>query len=206
MEVEVKLRLPDSTAHQKLTTLLSPYRTKTHFQQNLFFDTNPKNTLSKHSSTLRLRFYNMDTHATLTLKSKPKITNGISQAQELEEPIDPTIARTISLDPTQFATLVKESKILQKVESEYGVVWDEMVCLGGFKNVRFVYEWNGLKLEVDESLFDFGVSYEIECECDDPQEAQVMIEEMLRSNAIRFSYSKVSKFGVFRSGKLPEFE
>nr|GEX08895.1 triphosphate tunel metalloenzyme 3-like [Tanacetum cinerariifolium] len=147
----------------------------------------------------------MDTHATLTLKSKPNISNGISQTQELEEPIDPTFARIISLDPKQFATFVKESKILQKVESEYGVVWNEMVCLGGFKNVRFVYEWNGLKLEVDESLFDFGVSYEIECECDDPEQAKLMIEEMLRSNGIRFSYSKVSKFAVFRSGKLPEF-
>ncbi|GKD50118.1 hypothetical protein Tco_1279094 [Tanacetum coccineum] len=33
------------------------------------------------------------------------------------------------------------------------------------------------------SLFDFDVSYEIECECDDPEQAKLMLEEMLRSIA-----------------------
>ncbi|GJU07653.1 triphosphate tunel metalloenzyme 3 [Tanacetum coccineum] len=58
---------------------------------------------------------------------------------------------------------------------------------------------------VDVSLFDFDVPYEIECECDDPEQAKLMLEEMLRSKGNPFSYSKLSKFTVFRSGKLPEF-
>ena len=39
-----------------------------------------------------------------------------------------------------------------------------LVCLGGFKNVRDVYQWNGLSLEVDETKYDWGTVYEIECE------------------------------------------
>ncbi|GJS64209.1 hypothetical protein Tco_0678773 [Tanacetum coccineum] len=31
------------------------------------------------------------------------------------------------------------------------------------------------------SLFDFDVSYEIECECDDPEQAKLMLEDMLRT-------------------------
>ncbi|GKC38932.1 hypothetical protein Tco_1051316, partial [Tanacetum coccineum] len=57
----------------------------------------------------------------------------------------------------------------------------------------------------------------IECECDDPEQAKLMLEdmlrkqaklmleEMLRSKGNLFSYSKLSKFNVFRLGKLPEF-
>ncbi|GJV14277.1 RNA-directed DNA polymerase, eukaryota, reverse transcriptase zinc-binding domain protein [Tanacetum coccineum] len=39
----------------------------------------------------------------------------------------------------------------------------------------------------DSSLFDFDVSYEIECECDDPEQAKLMLEEMLTSISECFS-------------------
>lgn len=77
------------------------------------------------------------------------------------------------------------------------------VCLGGFKNVRGVYEWKGLKLEVDETLFDFGTLYEIECESSEPDKAKEMIEELLNHNGIPYSCSIMSKFAIFRSGELP---
>ena len=34
----MEVRLPDSTSHQKLFTLLSPFYTKTFLQENVFFD------------------------------------------------------------------------------------------------------------------------------------------------------------------------
>ncbi|KAI3496940.1 hypothetical protein L1887_39318 [Cichorium endivia] len=143
----------DSTAHQKLSDLLSPYHTKTHLQQNLFFDTPSLTLATAHRAALRLRFYDLDSQA-----------------------------------------------------FRFGVNLMEVVSLGGFRNVRAVHKWNGLKLELDETQFDFGVNYEIECESDDPDEAKLMLEELLNQNGIRFSYSQVLKFAIFRSGKLPEFK
>ncbi|CAI9784618.1 unnamed protein product [Fraxinus pennsylvanica] len=70
MEVEVKLRLPDSTSHQLLSTILSRHHRTTHFQKNVFFDgTNAE--LSSNLAVLRLRFYNLDSHSILSIKAKP---------------------------------------------------------------------------------------------------------------------------------------
>ncbi|XP_071708280.1 triphosphate tunnel metalloenzyme 3-like [Rutidosis leptorrhynchoides] len=206
MEVELKLRLPDSAAHQKLSDILSPYHSKTHLQQNLFFDTPSLTLATNHRAALRLRFYDLDSQSILSLKSKPRIVSGISRAEEMEEAVDPALARLCVSEPGQFKVVKESSGILKKVEDEYGVGTDELVCLGGFRNVRFVYNWNGLKLELDETLFDFGVNYEIECESNEPEKAKIMIQDLLNDNGIRFGYSQVSKFAIFRSGKLPEFE
>ncbi|KAF9588275.1 hypothetical protein IFM89_008692 [Coptis chinensis] len=81
----------------------------------------------------------------------------------------------------------------------------EFVCLGGFRNVRGVYDWNGLKLELDETQYDFNISYEIECESDDPENVKMVLKKFLNENAVEYSYSEISKFVVCRSGKLPEY-
>ncbi|XP_057966784.1 triphosphate tunnel metalloenzyme 3-like [Malania oleifera] len=200
MEVEVKLRLPDSSSHQKLSNLLSPFHTKTFFQENIFFDS-ANSDLSSNLAALRLRFYDLDSYCVLSLKAKPFISDGIARIQEHEEPIDPLIGRACVADPSRFASV--ESKILKRVREEYGIEGDGLMCLGGFRNVRAVYQWNGLKLELDETKFDFGICYEIECESADPENAKKSLEGLLRENGIRYSYSEVSKFAVFRSGKLP---
>ncbi|KAJ6363298.1 hypothetical protein OIU78_003470 [Salix suchowensis] len=73
----------------------------------------------------------------------------------------------------------------------------------GFENVREVYDWRGLKLEVDESKFSFGVCYEVECENDDPERVKRELEGFLKENGIDYKYSEMSKFAIFRAGKLP---
>ncbi|KAI3673730.1 hypothetical protein L6452_39858 [Arctium lappa] len=205
MEIEVKLRLPDSAAHQKLSDVLSPHHTKTHLQQNLFFDTPTLTLATDHLAALRLRFHDLDSHSLLTLKSTPTTSNGITRVHESEHPLVPAIARACAVEPSRFADIAGDSGILTRVAGEFGVDLRELVCLGGFRNVRAVYDWNGLKLELDETMFEFGVNYEIECESDDPDEAKLKIEELLNSNGIGFSYSEVSKFAIFRAGKLPDF-
>jgi uncharacterized protein YjbK len=91
--------------------------------------------------------------------------------------------------------------LIRKASQEFGV--REFVCLGGFRNVRNVYHWEGLKIELDETLFDFGTAYEIECETSEPERARSILEAFLNRHAIPFSYSSASKFAVFRSGSLP---
>ncbi|XP_039060950.1 triphosphate tunnel metalloenzyme 3-like isoform X2 [Hibiscus syriacus] len=200
MEVEVKLRLPDPESHQRLSDLLSPFLAETLIQENVFFDT-PTSALAAANSALRLRFYNLDSRSVLSLKSKPKLSRGISQVEELEEPIDPSLARSFVTEPSGLLELRNDSLIMQRVRGDFGV--NELICLGGFKNVRGVYEWKGLKLELDESVYDFGVSYEIECESKEPERDKKLIEELLKENGIDFKYSDINKFAVFLSGKLP---
>ncbi|GAB2293643.1 hypothetical protein Dimus_027855 [Dionaea muscipula] len=192
MEVEVKLRLADSHSHQKLTALLSPYRFQTLLQENLFLDT-PSADLAANLAALRLRFYNHDSRCVLSFKSKPTITNGVSTAEELEHELEPSLGRACAAQPWRLG-LVPSNPVSDRVSHLLGSssadvgVFGKLVCLGGFRNVRNVYEWKGLRLEVDETLFDFGVNYEIECECDEPVVAMRLIEELLVNNEISDIY------------------
>ncbi|XP_059641906.1 triphosphate tunnel metalloenzyme 3-like [Cornus florida] len=201
MEVEVKLRLPDSASHQRLSDLLSPFHSKTLLQENLFFD-GAAFELSSNLAVLRLRFYDLDSLCVLSLKAKPQISAGISRVEEDEEPIDPVLGRTCVAEPWRLLS-INSSRILNRVKEEFGVGEKGLVCLGGFRNVRAVYNWNGLKLELDETHYEFGTSYEIECESSEPDRAKKLLEELLNQHGISYSYSEVSKFAVFRSGKLP---
>ncbi|KAG9141708.1 hypothetical protein Leryth_022036 [Lithospermum erythrorhizon] len=127
MEVEVKLRLPNSNAHQRLSTLLSPHHLKTHFQENIFFDTT-NSLLSTNLAALRLRFYDLDTRCIISLKAKPMITQGVSIVQEDEEVIDPSIGRACMAHPCKLL-LLDSSRIIERVKEEYDIGDDsEMEC------------------------------------------------------------------------------
>ncbi|CAL0325664.1 unnamed protein product [Lupinus luteus] len=203
MEVEVKLRLPNAESHRHVTTLLAPFHVITHRQHNFFFDGANSQLLSRRA-VLRLRFYNDDERCVVSLKAKAVLVNGVSRVEEDEEDIDPNVGRGCVAEPGKLGT-VENNRVLERVKEEFGVVdkVNGFLGLGGFRNVRSVYEWKGLKLEVDETEFDFGTLYEIECESSDPEEAKRDIEEFLKDNEIAYSYSTLSKFAIFRSGKLP---
>ncbi|XP_047311298.1 triphosphate tunnel metalloenzyme 3 [Impatiens glandulifera] len=200
MEIEVKLRLPNSASHNKVFSILSPFHLRTHRQYNTFFDGSSKE-LSSQRAILRLRFYDGDSKCVVCLKGKAVIVDGVSRVEEDEEEIDPLIGRECVEDPSKLGSI--DSRILRRAKDEFGVSDVGFVCLGGFHNVRQVFEWNGLVLELDETSYEFGTCYEIECESLEPEKAKKMIEDLLKENGIDYSYSEVSKFAIFRSGKLP---
>lgn len=204
MEVEVKLRLPDCNAHQKLLSVLSPFHTQTLFQENIFFD-GPNSELASNLTALRIRFYNQDSRCILSLKSKPTISNGVSRIEELEHELEPVLGRACVVEPWRLVHLPQPNKVLSRlVDLGLEEGWlGGVVCLGGFKNVRNVHEWEGLTLEVDETVYEFGTTYELECESERPEDAKKKIEQLLQNNQIKYSYSKDNKFAIFRSGKLP---
>ncbi|KAK7838760.1 triphosphate tunel metalloenzyme 3 [Quercus suber] len=107
-------RLLDLTSHQKLSTLFSPFYTKTLLQENVFFDGSDSQ-LSYNLAVLRLCF----------------ITT--SHAQELEEPMDPTLGRACIAEPWQLLS-VTYSTIVKRMKQEFGVFG--LVCLGGFRNLN----------------------------------------------------------------------
>ncbi|KAJ0241781.1 Triphosphate tunnel metalloenzyme 3 [Hirschfeldia incana] len=204
MEVEVKLRLLTAAAHLRLTTLLTPFHLKTLHQRNLFFDTQQNDLSLLHRAVLRLRFLKNTSsqRCVLSLKAKPTLANGISRVEEDEEEIDAGFAEACVDSPAKLSDL--GSRVLNRVREEYGFKdFQKFVCLGGFENVRNVYEWRGVKLEVDETKFAFGNCYEVECETEEPERVKSMIAEFLSENGVEFKDSDLTKFAVFRSGKLP---
>lgn len=204
MEVEVKLRLADAENHRLLKTLLSSFHTKTLHQRNLFFDT-ADSALASRRAVLRIRFFEHDAvlHCVLSLKAKPVLVNGVSRVEEYEEELDPEIGRECVENPSKLGSL-RESTILGRCREEYGVVAEMgFVGLGGFENVREVYDWRGLKVEVDETKYEFGVCYEVECESEEPERAKEELEGFFKEKGVEYSYSEMSKFATFRAGKLP---
>ncbi|KAL0340468.1 UNVERIFIED_CONTAM: Triphosphate tunnel metalloenzyme 3 [Sesamum radiatum] len=133
------------------------------------------------------------------LKAKAVLSNGVSRVEEDEEEVDPAIGKACFEDPQKLIDV--DSRVLRRVKEEFGV--KGFVGLGGFWNVRNVCEWNGVKLEVDEVKYDFGDMYEVECESIEPERIKGMIEEYFKENGIEYSDSVMSKFAIFRAGKLP---
>eukprot|EP01018_Ginkgo_biloba_P015953 Gb_10663 [translate_table: standard] len=199
MEVEVKLKLPDAAAHQRVAALLAPFHRVTHLQENIFFY-GSKGELSAKRAVLRLRFYDGDSRCVVSLKGKPVIVDGISRMEEAEEELDAVMGRACVGEPWRLAAV--ECDLIKSVLAEYGC--EGFVCLGGFRNVRAVFEWQGLKLELDETHYNFGNSYEIECETADPEQVKKLLEDFLAANGLSFSHSVKNKFDVFMSRRLPE--
>ncbi|KAL2227400.1 triphosphate tunel metalloenzyme 3-like [Sesamum indicum] len=200
MEVEVKFRLPNKSSHQKLLSLLSQLHITTLYQLNVFVDGSAYE-LSSQRAVLLLRLYEQPRtpQCVICLKAKPVLADGVSHIEmEYEEP-DPAIFKACLDDPQKL--MLVESRVLRKVKEEFGV--KRFVGLGGFRNVRNVYKWKGVKLEVDEAKYEFGEMYEVECETSEPERVKKMIEQFFTENGIEYSYSVMSKFAVFQAGKLP---
>ena len=210
MEVEIKLRLPDAAAHRRLSAFLAPRLRRTHAQRNLFFDAAAR-TLAAATAALRVRLYDgsddrAPSRAVLALKRRPRIDAGVSRVEEVEEPLDPALALACADDPARLGGL--DSPIIRLVAAEYGVGGDAapFICLGGFRNSRAVYELEdeggGLVLELDETRFDFGTSYELECETAELERVKEVLERLLTVAGVPYEYSRTNKFACFLAGKL----
>jgi len=191
MEVEVKIRLPDRSAYEKVAKKLAAGLRVTHEQENFFFD-GPGNELNSKRTVLRLRFYDTDKKALVTIKGEQVLKDGIGTAPEVEEYIDPIKARGYLLKPLDFFDGSPLVKTLAEKSTLPG-----LVCIGGFRNRRQEYEWEGVVLELDETYFEHGTLYEIECETDQPEILRDKLEALLKSEGIEYGYSGVSKFANF---------
>lgn len=134
----------------------------------------------------------------LSLRVVPHVDASVLHLLQVEEDIDVALARACVADPSQF--IGSDCKLIQQIIREYKC--EIFLCLGGFRNVRNVYDWEGVKLELDETHYAFGTTYEIECETNDPERFRQLLGELLDKNGITYRYSTISKFGIFRSGKI----
>ena len=67
VQIEIKLRLKDAAAHQRVAEALEPHLITTHKQENIFFD-GLDNELSNQRTIVRTRFYNTNERCLLTIK------------------------------------------------------------------------------------------------------------------------------------------
>ncbi|KAI4344209.1 hypothetical protein L6164_011460 [Bauhinia variegata] len=119
------------------------FSSKAH--QNLFFD-GAGGELSARRAVIRVRFFDDDARCVVSLKAKAILVNGVSRVEEDEEDLDPKIGRYCVAGPGKLDSV--ESRVLRRVKDEFGVVGEKAyVGLGGFRNLRSVYEWKGLKLK-----------------------------------------------------------
>ncbi|GFR45936.1 hypothetical protein Agub_g7398 [Astrephomene gubernaculifera] len=218
MEVEVKIRLPDRAAYDKVAAALSAAssssdispaapgadissssaggRIASHAQANYFFD-GPARELNSRKVVLRLRTYNGDEKATVTLKGRQILENGIGRASEVECEVPPAAAARYLAAPSD---MLREVDIVRTAADKFGL--NSLVGLGGFRNQRDCFRWRGHTLELDETAFEHGTLYEIECETDRPEELRDQLEAFLRQLGVSYSYSGTSKFANFINKSL----
>lgn len=198
MEVEIKLRLPNRDAHAQVAELLKPHFRELHQQENFFFDGTSQE-MSKAKLALRTRFYGVDKHAVITLKGRQSMQNGVGVATEQEEDVDPIEARTFLDHPDKLLQL-QNSPIMESVRKQQQP--KGLVCLGGFRNIRGDYDYEGLKLELDETIYEWGTCFEIEVETPDPEPTKAKLEALLKANDVPYKYNKTTKFANFRKRTL----
>ena len=202
MEVEVKFRL-DKENFEKTVSLLHQNSKfiKTDNQKNFFFDSKRRE-LDQKRINFRIRIIN-ETTAIITIKGKGdkggKLTNGISRISEVEQDLDLLLANKIISNPLEILNhgnipLIKV--FLDELESKDVEISEQ------FSNTRFIFDYKGYKLEVDETEYTFGKAFEIEIESEKPEEAKKVVEAFLTENGIHYSFSKRSKYGNLKAGAI----
>jgi uncharacterized protein YjbK len=197
-EVEIKLRLPDSAAYESLCQALIPCFKQAHEQENWFFDGVGKE-LSAKRVVLRLRFYDTDRKAVITVKGAQVLEGGVGIAPEEEENVDPKVARGFLADPQ--AMLESSSPLIGKLKTQFGLK-KGLVGLGGFQNLRREYRWRGYLLELDQTCYPWGTLHELECETQEPKKVKAELVALLESHGVPHSDSKKSKFANFKDQTL----
>lgn len=200
MEVEVKLRLPGKASHDAVAAALASKKIATHQQESFFLD-GPNKELSSNLAVLRIRFYDVDKRALVTLKGKQKLVDGVGRGTEVEFDLpDAKAARKFVQEAAApSAAFLKEaprdSAVVKRLREDYAA--SELVCIGGFENVRKEFSFEGHTLELDETNFEHGTVYEIEVESTDPEPLKEKLEAFLKKQGIEYEYSATTKFANF---------
>ncbi|KAJ6230868.1 triphosphate tunnel metalloenzyme 3 [Anaeramoeba flamelloides] len=173
MEIEIKLRLNEQNYNKLFTILGDPIEIQE--QENHYFRIYDREgfVLPK---KIRLRFY--DSKCVLTYKDNHIIKNGISISGEQECEIDYKEAKKYigKKNNAEFIEQFKDSVVVQYLFSKHQPY--SINHIGSFKNIRHVFHWESYHLEIDKTIFDFGIGYEIEVELD-PQTNSKKVKKLL---------------------------
>lgn len=102
--MEVKLRLKDKAAHDKVVALLQDQQTHLYRQHNYFYD-GPNGELSRNRTILRVRWFNEDEKVVITVKGRMAVQDGVGRAVEDESEVDVATAKHFHEDPARILQL-----------------------------------------------------------------------------------------------------
>jgi uncharacterized protein YjbK len=209
MEVEIKLRI-DKENYIKIKGLFDSLQdaqlVSTDFQHNYFLDC-INNELEKKLVNFRARrtisesSKGTTTTSIITMKGKSvsaTLTDGISKVSEVEDTISNNFFDLIVNNPNSIRKYKDEYPLFKLFLDE--ISDQDIRITSDFKTIRSVYNWKGLIVEIDWTTYSFGDAFEIEVEHYEPEKIKIMLENLLKSNDIKFSYSKRSKFGNMKAG------
>ncbi|KAJ1569950.1 hypothetical protein HK096_008791 [Nowakowskiella sp. JEL0078] len=208
MEVEVKIRLPSKIHYEKVSSIfkeqLKAQWLATELQENFFFDS--ENDLLRIESFDRIEESKESKRKNFAaLKGNAIIADGISRTEEFECEIDNMLTNMIINDPSKIASEeANRHLIIAELLKRFPSIRsnsESLRILGSFKNTRERFEWDGLKVELDETKYDFGDAFEIEIECQEPEKVHAKLSNLLSNNNVEFCNSKRNKFAnmLFRS-------
>jgi uncharacterized protein YjbK len=200
MEVEVKIRLNEHSYHQTLSLFkrLDAKLIRIDSQKNTFIDTCQE--LNSRKVTFRLRKSEsvLQTSCYITIKGlvSKNLENGIMKVSELETEINVEDYLKIIENPFLILDFDKY-ELIKTLKAE--TISRKFSISGEFSTIRHIYDYDEMKIEVDETIYEFGNAYEIEIENTDPVKTKEKIERILGNANIEFAYSKRSKFANFIS-------
>lgn len=139
MQVEVKLRLKDKTAHDKVVSVLQGQQKQLYRQHNYFYD-GPNRELSSNKTILRMRWFNDNEKVVITMKGKMAVQDGVGRAEEDESEVDVADAKRCHADPSQILKL------------QLPVVEALKACALRCCSARPLHVLSGLRIRVHASL------------------------------------------------------
>ena len=126
------------------------------------------------------------------------IKDGIARIQELEEKIP----------QVQFESILKDTACLKEMSNvmvdaaRNFVDVTKLKTKGGFSNKRTIFNYQEWCIEVDETTFPFGTSWEVEIEHTDPERTKQVMTGLFKENGIQFKPALRSKYGTFLAGSF----
>jgi uncharacterized protein YjbK len=197
-EIEIKITLLSKEDYEKFESKMGE-PCQIADQENIFFDGSQQE-ITRVKSVLRLRLFRegQRERCVMTHKASGKMEHGVNRAEETEEDIDCNLAREAIENPSVM--LSWSSDLVQMVKNRYQV--KDFVCLGGFKNLRKRYKWEGHVIELDKVTYPFGTNYEIELETYEPEVIKPKLIKLLDSLNVSYQDSKRSKFANFFAGSI----
>ena len=169
-------------------------RGRTLRQTNFYFDVKPSLPFAKHGIGIRIRVENGK--YILTVKFPARGRKGMHVKEEHEMSLSARTAKSFLAGRKSLSDCsAKPIRVLRKKAKALPL--DELVCLGGIRNVRTQRQVGELKLELDAFTIFGKKYYEAECETEHSTRDEKALKQLWRELKIPYRPGKISKLARF---------
>jgi len=196
-ELELKYKLPDRDAYEKLRAALG--RPQEEFEQVNYYFQSPDGSIPGDRGVIRIRAEKG--RLIFTVKLGSMVEEGLTDAREFEEPWKGTHE---SLPPAPEDFWQSGYRGMRELERSFGrrcpLEW-----AGSMTNFRSVYSTaDGLRLEVDASRYpDGSQDFEVELETGNPGRDRIRLLTLLTQLGVSCSTQTATKYQRFLAHRQP---